>query len=132
MTNSLLGSALVLSCAQCHKGTPSVASLWYDTLCTIIYCLIYTSSSTFCNNWRYCTKYTIIHRQLQTRKVQYPNNPHKTTARISSPSFIQVLMWQLTVSSLCRGISSKLNFQESISTHGSCTHNLLHHRQEPY
>ena len=53
--------------------------------------------------------------------------PYLTIAAgISSSSFVQVSTRQLAVSSLLKGISSTLNFHESIGTDGTRTRNLTH------
>ena len=59
--------------------------------------------------------------------------PYSTIAAgISSSSFVRVSTRQLAVSSLSKGISSTLNFHESIGTDGTQTRNLSHPKRAPY
>ena len=59
--------------------------------------------------------------------------PYLTIAAgISSSSFVRVSTRQLAVSSLSKGISSTLNFHESIGTDGTRTRNLRHPKRAPY
>ena len=59
--------------------------------------------------------------------------PYSTIpAWISSSSFVRVSMRQLVASSLSKGISSTLNFHESIGTDRTRTRNLWHPKQAPF
>ena len=53
-------------------------------------------------------------------------------ARISSSSFVRVSTRQLAASSLSKGISSTLNFHESIGTGWTPSPNLSHPKRAPY
>ena len=76
---------------------------------------------------------TINRGLLQPQGKLYLFRPYLIiAARISSSSFVRVSTRQLAVSSLSKGISSTLNFHESIGTDGTRTCNLSHPKRAPY